>query len=87
MKKYIRLSVYWAGNIKSVVLSQKEWNAIMEGEKLSTEGEGYYYEGEKYTDIWEFSGGMDGNIEVYYDDGGTGFSGKLSDEEVSKEFL
>lgn len=43
---------------------------------------GYSYEGDLFQDVWWFEGGIDGAIEVTYNDGGTGLSGKLSDAEI-----
>ena len=85
--KNIKLSVYWPDDWKSVILSMSEWEEILSGKEFSKDGEGYGYEGEEYFDLWWFEGGLDGDVEVTYDDGGTGFIGKLSDEEITKEFL
>ncbi len=85
--KSIKLSVYWPDDWKSVILSMSEWEEILSGKEFTKGGEGYVYEGEAYSDVWWFEGGMDGEVEVTYDDGGTGFSGNLSDEEINKEFL
>ena len=81
----MKLSVYWADEWKSIELSQNEWEAILDGNEFSKDGEGYYYEGKKFQDHWWFEGGLDGGLEIYYGDGGTGFIGSLSDEEVIKE--
>lgn len=85
--KRVRLSVYWPDDWKSVILELTEWNAIISGKEFSKSGEGYAYEGEEFSDFWWFEGGLDGRVEVSYDDGGTGFEGKLSDEEIEKEYL
>lgn len=81
----MKLSVYWADDWKSIELSQTEWALILDGNEFSKDGEGYYYEGKQFQDHWWFAGGTDGSLEIYYGDGGTGFIGYLSDEEVIKE--
>ena len=85
--KGIKLSVYWPDDRKTVYLTISEWEEILSGKEFIKAGNGYGYEGETYNDTWWFEGGIDGALEVTYDDGGTGFSGKLSDEEIDKEFL
>ncbi len=81
MKEY-KISVYWPYDWKSLVLTEPEWNLILEGNEFSKNGEDYIYDGEVFLTFWWFQGGANGELIVYYDDGGTGFQGKLSDEEV-----
>jgi hypothetical protein len=57
---------------------------ISKGERVTIRGKGYYYEGEFFWDIWDFSGGIDGELRVRYGspkdgDYGDGFVGKLRD--------
>lgn len=76
--KKIRISVYWPDDWKSVVITQKEYQSILEGNSFETCGEGYSYEGEDFNDWWEFEGGKDCNVVVSYNDGGVGYDGPLS---------
>ena len=85
--KSIKLSVYWPDDWKSVILSMSEWEEVLSGIEFSKDSESYSYEGEEYSDFCWFEGGIDGEVLVTYDDGGTGFIAKLSDEEITKEFL
>jgi hypothetical protein len=39
---------------------------ISKGKKVTIRGKGYYYEGEFFWDYWDFSGGIDGELEVRY---------------------
>lgn len=88
MKKGVKLSVYWPDDNKSVFLTASEWERILSGKEFSKSGEGYAYDGEKFDDYWWFEGGENGKVEVTYgDDGGTGYLGYLSDDEIDKEFL
>jgi len=42
MKK-IKISVYWPDDTKSVILTQKEYQSILDGNSLDKDGEGYCY--------------------------------------------
>jgi len=84
-KKKIRISVYWPDDTKSVILTQKEYQSILDGNPLDKDGEGYCYDGEDFEDRWSFEGGLDSNLIVNYgDDGGVGFDGNLSDCEIEE---
>ena len=83
--KKIRISVYWPDDTKSVILTQKEYQSILDGNPLDKVGEGYCYDGEDFEDRWSFEGGLDGNLIVRYgDDGGVGFDGNLSDCDIEE---
>ena len=74
------ISVEWGYESHSITLTPRNWAKVKSGKSLSIRGEGYYYEGEHFWDYWTFGGGLDGSLDVYYgEDGGHGFSGKLSD--------
>lgn len=81
-KKKVKISVYWPDDWKSIILDEEQWQEILKGKPFSDSGEGYYYEGEKFSDYWEFGGGPDGKVYVTYDGGGVGFDGVLSDCEI-----
>lgn len=68
----------------SITLTPEEWAAIKAGESFSTCGDGYYYEGEAFQDYWHLGGGLQGSLEVTYDDGGPGFVGKLRDARIEE---
>jgi hypothetical protein len=83
MKK-IKISIYWPDDWKSVLLTQKEYQSILNGKSLEKEGEGYSYDGEEFQDYWSFEGGIDGNVVVSYNDGGIGFDGSFSECEIEE---
>ena len=85
--KSIQLSVYWPDDWKSVILTISEYDEILNGKEFVKDGEGYGYEGEIFSDTWWFEDGIDGKVEVTYDDSGTGFSGILSDSVIIKDLL
>jgi hypothetical protein len=64
-------------------VSQEDWARIVAGDKVTIQGEGYDYEGETFLDFWDFSGGIDGQLEVRYgseeegDFSGQGFIGSI----------
>ncbi len=64
--KQIKISCYWPDDWKSVILSEKEWENLLKGKKLSLEGESYSYEGQNYSAWWEFKGGKDSKVIVTY---------------------
>ncbi len=77
-KKKILISVYWPDDWKSVLLTKKEYQSIIEGNSFKARGEGYSYEGEDFYDWWTFEGGKDCNVVVSYNGGGVGYDGPLS---------
>jgi hypothetical protein len=82
MKK-IKISVYWPDDWKSIIITQKEYQSILDGNPLEKDGEGYSYEGEDFIDWWSFKGGLDSNLLVSYgEDGGVGYDGPLSGCEI-----
>jgi hypothetical protein len=59
------LSVGWGYDVKvDLQVSQRNWSKISKGKKVTIRGKGYYYEGEFFWDYWDFSGGIDGELEV-----------------------
>ena len=84
-KKKIKLSVYWPDDWKSIVITQKEYQSILDGKSFSTDGDGFRYEGESFYDWWTFEGGANSNLIVTYgDDGAVGFDGSISDCEIEE---
>jgi hypothetical protein len=83
--KKIRISVYWADDCKSIIISKKEYQCILDGKPFETSGEGYSYDGEDFSDWWTFEGGPDNNLLVSYgEDGGEGYNGPLSGCEIEE---
>ena len=82
--KKIRISVYWPDDWKSVVITQKQYQSILDGKPLKKDGEGYCYEGEEFSDWWTFEGGTDSKVIVNYSGEGVGFEGSLSDCEIEE---
>jgi hypothetical protein len=77
------ISVSWGDCVEvSITLSPKEWAAVKAGNPFSTCGDGYEYEGESFQDYWNLGGGLEGSLEVTYDDGGQGFVGSLRDAHI-----
>jgi len=77
------ISVYWPDDWHSIVLTPRNWAKVKAGAALWIRGRGYRYEGEFFWDKWQFGGGLDGKLIVWYGDGGgQGFVGKLRDTEI-----
>ena len=86
------LAVSWGYDVYvELRVSQIDWARIIEGDNVTIKGEGYGYEGEIFIDFWDFSGGLDGQLEVRYgstEDGdfsGQGFIGRTKDAVVDVE--
>ncbi len=72
------ISVEWGYELHSLTLTPEQWATILGGEELGVKGAGYWYEGTFFDDYWHFTGGLDGDLIVFYgDDGGTGWNGPL----------
>ncbi|MGM0983300.1 MAG: hypothetical protein ACQEXG_07705 [Pseudomonadota bacterium] len=85
-----RIMVEWGYELHTLELTDSQWESILSGKPLEIEGDGYAYDGEFFTDIWSFSGGVDGYLVVNYrlDDGevmdeGVGYQGSLSGALIS----
>jgi hypothetical protein len=83
--KKIRISVYWPDDWKSIIITKKEYQSILDGKPFKISGEGYSYDGEDFNDFWSFEGSPDNNLVVRYgEDGGEGYNGPLSGCEVEE---
>jgi hypothetical protein len=77
------ISVYWGDDWHSIALTPSKWAKVKGGKPLLIRGRGYSYEGEFFQDTWDFGGGLDGELTVWYgDDGGQGFVGHLTEAEI-----
>jgi hypothetical protein len=79
--------IWWGNGDVCVELpvTKSQWEKIGRGQNVTIRGKGYWYEGEWFEDIWHFSGGLDGELEVCYgqpsegDYSGQGFVGRPRD--------
>jgi len=79
------ISVEWSYEEHSITLTPRNWAAIKAGRAYSQRGAGYHCEGEFFSDFWNFSGGLNGRLEVGYGGrGGQGFIGELSDATIEE---
>lgn len=87
-KDHAEFTAHWGDGIMvSIQVGESDWNDIVSGLQVTVEGEGYGYDGDQYLDVWEFSGGLDGDLEINYtkqggDDGydsGVGYLGSPND--------
>jgi hypothetical protein len=81
----IKFSVTWGNGDVCVELpvTQSQWEEIKRGADVTVRGKGYWYEGEWFQDTWYFSGGLDGELRVCYEDG-DGFVGSPRHALMSK---
>lgn len=79
------ISVEWGCEMHSITLTARNWTRIKAGKSLNIRGRGYGYEGQFFWDYWFFGGGLEGALTVTYgDEGGQGFSERLSDAIISE---
>ena len=87
-KDHAEFTAHWGDGIMvSINVEESEWNDIVSGLQVTIEGEGYGYDGDQYLDVWEFSGGLDGDLAINYtkqgdddgDDSGIGYLGCPND--------
>ena len=79
----VTITVEWGDEAHSLILTDEEWATIVAGAPLVVDCPGYEYEGEEFQDEWDFAGGIDGDLEVRYGDGGVGWTGSLSDADIT----
>jgi hypothetical protein len=79
--------VAWGNDDVCVELpvTKSQWEKIKRGDDVRIKGKGYWYEGEWFQDTWYFSGGLDGELRVCYEQpsekysDGEGFIGRPRD--------
>ena len=84
----IKFAAEWGYEIYvEIALDGADEQAFISGEPVEVVGNGYTYEGDEFSDIRKFDGGMDGNLTVSYSpidsddltDVGDGFVGSPRD--------
>ena len=50
----VRIGVHWPDDMKFTTLKKDEVLAILDGQNLVSEGEGFSYDGMSYQDTWAF---------------------------------
>ena len=83
---YRRLRLWVADGSDEAVLElpQKEWCAVLHGDRLTRSGQGYCYEGEAFQDEWRFNASGLLTLEIGYDDGGAAFIGDLTEATIER---
>jgi hypothetical protein len=80
IKPSATISVEWEYEDHSITLTPRNWAKVKSGKGLKIRGKGYIYDAEFFWDYWQFGGGLDASLDVYYgDDGRHGFTRNLSD--------
>lgn len=57
------LNDMWHGYL---ALREKDWQQIINGDHVMFEGMGFIIDDIEYDDFWEFQGGLDGKLVMYY---------------------
>lgn len=65
-------------------LNKNQWERIARGDHVEIKGQGYWYDGDSFQDIWEFNGAYDELVICYGqpsigDFSGQGYIGSISD--------
>ena len=87
MKPSVTITVEWGYELHSLTLNPENWQTVQDGNHLKVTGEGYEFEGECFTDYWEFNLAEKGSLKVLYcsnklDSGcgtGEGFNATIAD--------
>ena len=66
MKTSATITVEWGYEAHSMTLKPEDWSKVQAGEPLEVTGDGYHYEGEFFTDYWEFNLTGKGSLKVQY---------------------
>jgi len=80
------LTISWAGDdvVVTIEIPSQQWARIESGELITIKGNGYWYEGEFFSDEWCFNTDHPGSLRVLYgSDGGEGFVGDITDADQS----
>jgi len=77
----VKITVRWGNEVEtSVHLTPRNWAKVKAGKPLQVHGKGYWYEGERFQDYWNFSGGT--LVVTYGDEGAGGFDGMLREAKI-----
>lgn len=90
MKKlpYKPLVATWGDGevVVELSLDKDQWDRIARGDRVEINGEGYWYDGDEFQDIWEFNSGQyDAELIIRYgqpsigDFSGQGYIGSIRD--------
>jgi hypothetical protein len=85
----VTVFVEWGYELHSLKVDQEDWERIQAGESTSISGDGYCYEGSEFSDSWHFTGGIGGDLRVYYcgeEEGseGEGYIGILTEDMIER---
>ncbi len=66
--EYAYFQASWADGdvVVGIKVKPEDWRSIMNGDQVSLRGGYYFYEGSQYGSLWEFSGGLDGDLTISY---------------------
>ena len=79
---------FWVDNCWHgyLAIRQKDWVPIIDGKSISIKGTGFCFDDIWYDDVWDFSGGLDGQLIMRYflpcekiEEGKIAFQGKPRD--------
>ena len=77
-----RLIVEWGNDDHDIIMTPRDWMGVKRGGEFIRRTRGSGEDGPQWEQ-WCFGGGLSGSLDVYYgNDGGHGFSGKLSDATI-----
>ena len=87
MTKKINVSVEVGYDLRTITLTEKQWQSVKSGKKLIKSVKDYY-EGEPFTYRFCFNENLEtdenSSLVVTYDDLGVGFTGKIEDALVNE---
>jgi hypothetical protein len=72
-------------------LTKAQWDRIVRGDYVQIKGQGYWYDGDKFQDIWDFNSGHGDKLVIRYgqpsvgDFSGEGYIGSIDDVLISAD--
>ena len=67
---------------RSVSMSGRTYDRILTGKKITKKGQGFYCDGSREQDYWQFNEKEPGSLNVYTDEGRGIYHGNINDSEV-----
>jgi hypothetical protein len=80
----IRVTVPTEYDIHSIILSQRTVARVLRGARVAVKGQGFYVEGERTQDLWEFNTIEAHSLTVTCDDGFDVFAGTIEEATIEK---
>jgi hypothetical protein len=82
VSRNVVVSVEWGYEAHECPMALRTWRRLVAGKPVVRK-EPYWYEGDRFTGVWQFNHSGPGTLLVTYDDEGVGFDGSLEDADIT----